>query len=114
MDNKMTPAELAAMRRNQGKSTEELLREQKEKEIRKKMQGMTMAMEIGETPASISMTPESQQMMQDTEEGYQATKKKPFKSGGKVKKYAKGGSVSSASKRADGCATKGKTKGRMR
>lgn len=33
--------------------------------------------------------------------------------GGKVKKKAKGGSVSSASKRADGCAIKGKTKGRM-
>lgn len=31
----------------------------------------------------------------------------------KVKKYAKGGSVSSASKRADGCAQRGKTKGRM-
>lgn len=31
--------------------------------------------------------------------------------GGKVKKYAKGGST--ASKRADGCATKGKTKGRF-
>ena len=30
-----------------------------------------------------------------------------------VKKMAKGGSVSSASKRADGCATKGKTKGTM-
>jgi hypothetical protein len=30
-----------------------------------------------------------------------------------TKKYAKGGSVSSASKRADGCCTKGKTKGRM-
>ena len=30
-----------------------------------------------------------------------------------VKKMAKGGSVSSASKRADGCAVKGKTKGRM-
>ncbi len=30
-----------------------------------------------------------------------------------AKKYAKGGSVSSASKRADGCATKCKTKGRM-
>jgi hypothetical protein len=29
------------------------------------------------------------------------------------KSYAKGGSVSSASKRADGCAVKGKTKGRM-
>lgn len=30
-----------------------------------------------------------------------------------AKKYAQGGSVSSASKRADGCATKGKTKGRI-
>ena len=35
-----------------------------------------------------------------------------FKKGGAVKK-AKGGSVSSASKRADGCASKGKTKGRF-
>lgn len=33
--------------------------------------------------------------------------------GGKVKKYAAGGSVSSASKRADGCATKGKTRGKF-
>lgn len=36
---------------------------------------------------------------------------KDFKKGGKVKKMAKGGST--ASKRADGCATKGKTKGRF-
>jgi hypothetical protein len=38
-----------------------------------------------------------------------------MKKGGKVKakKMASGGKVSSASKRADGCATKGKTKGRM-
>lgn len=35
------------------------------------------------------------------------------KSGGTMKSYAAGGSVSSASKRADGCATKGKTKGRF-
>ncbi len=34
-------------------------------------------------------------------------------SGGSMKKYASGGSVSSASKRADGCAVKGKTKGTM-
>ena len=34
-----------------------------------------------------------------------------LKKGGKVKKMAKGGST--ASKRADGCATKGKTKGRI-
>lgn len=33
--------------------------------------------------------------------------------GGKVKGYAQGGSVSSASKRADGCAERGKTKGRF-
>lgn len=36
-----------------------------------------------------------------------------LKKGGAVKKMAKGGSVSSASKRADGCAVKGKTKGRL-
>ena len=36
------------------------------------------------------------------------------KAGGKVKGYKKGGAVSSASKRADGIATKGRTKGRMR
>jgi hypothetical protein len=35
-----------------------------------------------------------------------------MKKGGMVKK-AKGGSVSSASKRADGCAVRGKTKGKM-
>lgn len=36
-----------------------------------------------------------------------------MKKGGKVKKMASGGKVSSASKRADGCVTKGKTKGKM-
>lgn len=36
-----------------------------------------------------------------------------MKKGGKAKAYKSGGSVSSASKRADGCAVKGKTKGRM-
>jgi hypothetical protein len=36
-----------------------------------------------------------------------------MRKGGKVKKMAKGGSVSSASKRADGCATKGKTRGKL-
>jgi len=44
--------------------------------------------------------------------GGKGTKLKLAK-GGKPKKMAKGGSVSSASKRADGCATKGKTKGRF-
>jgi hypothetical protein len=40
-------------------------------------------------------------------------KKPGMKKGGSVKKMASGGSVSSASKRADGCAIKGKTKGKM-
>jgi hypothetical protein len=35
------------------------------------------------------------------------------KKGGKISSYKSGGSVSSASKRADGCAVKGKTRGRM-
>jgi hypothetical protein len=35
---------------------------------------------------------------------------KPYKKGGTVKKYAEGGMVGSASRRADGIATKGKTK----
>ena len=38
---------------------------------------------------------------------------KKIKAGGKAKGYKKGGSVSSASKRADGIAQKGHTKGRM-
>jgi hypothetical protein len=36
-----------------------------------------------------------------------------YKRGGKVRGYASGGSVSSASRRADGIATKGKTRGKM-
>lgn len=36
----------------------------------------------------------------------------PMKKGGEVKKMASGGMTSSASKRADGCAVKGKTKGK--
>jgi hypothetical protein len=46
-------------------------------------------------------------------------KKKPDSAQAKINKitnyggYKNGGSVSSASKRADGCCTKGKTKGRM-
>lgn len=41
----------------------------------------------------------------------ESTEVKKKAKGGKVKKMAKGGST--ASKRADGCATKGKTKGRF-
>ena len=40
-------------------------------------------------------------------------KNRDYKKGGKVKKMASGGMTSSASKRADGIATKGKTRGRI-
>jgi hypothetical protein len=42
-----------------------------------------------------------------------ARRARPQQAEGGYKGYAKGGKVSSASKRADGCAIKGKTKGRM-
>jgi len=44
---------------------------------------------------------------------YAPEKKDPRDAVRGQKGYAKGGSVGSASKRADGCATKGKTKGTM-
>ena len=44
---------------------------------------------------------------------YENDEPKEMKRGGKVKKMASGGMTSSASKRADGIATKGKTRGRM-
>ena len=45
--------------------------------------------------------------------GMGLAKKMGMKKGGAVKKMASGGKVSSASKRGDGCAVKGKTKGRI-
>jgi hypothetical protein len=45
--------------------------------------------------------------------GMGALRASGMKKGGTVKKMAKGGSTSSASKRGDGCAIKGKTKGRF-
>lgn len=110
MATQMTPAELAAFRLNKGKTTAELLKEAKDKDIRKKMEGMKMSTDVGELPPGVSMSDESKKMMEDTDKGFEyATKNK--RKGGAVK-MAKGGSVS-ASKRADGCAVRGKTKGRM-
>lgn len=48
-----------------------------------------------------------------TKTEYAPEKKDPRDAVRGQKGYAKGGSVGSASKRADGCATKGKTKGTM-
>lgn len=50
------------------------------------------------------------------ERDWESNTKKPanggFKKGGAVKKFAKGGSVSGASRRGDGCALRGKTRAR--
>lgn len=50
-------------------------------------------------------------MVEDVMVAQEAPAGATMRKGGKVKKMAKGGST--ASKRADGCATKGKTKGRF-
>jgi hypothetical protein len=100
------------MRRNQGKSTAALVQEAKDAQVKKRMAEtpMPMATELGERTLNEYMSPESKKIIEETNAGYEYTKKRPFKAGGAVK-MASGGS---ASKRADGCAVRGKTKGMMR
>lgn len=102
-----TQAEIAAERASKGKSYDQMLEEAKKDMVEKKM-GKTPPMplpDVGSTPPGVGMSDESRKMIQDTDAGYEFTKKREF---------AKGGSVGSASKRADGCAVRGKTKGMMR
>lgn len=64
----------------------------------------------GEKKSAASSEPERE----TTEYDFGATNPSEFKRGGKVKKMASGGAVkSSASKRADGCVQRGKTRGRI-
>jgi len=63
--------------------------------------------------AGMPLTPQGKLIFADGRTESDKPPKDFKKAGGAVKKMAKGGSVSSASKRADGCATKGKTKGRI-
>ena len=51
--------------------------------------------------------------MTEAEEAAEGGAPPTMRRGGRVKKKASGGSVSSASKRADGCAVKGKTRGKF-
>ena len=60
-------------------------------------------------PASTAAKRNFDKVMADSKKD----RSKKMMGGGKVKGYKKGGTVSSASKRADGCATKGHTRGRM-
>ena len=65
-------------------------------------------------PMGLMMPPPNRRMgVRGAVPGTYASGMAGMKKGGTVKKMAKGGSTSSASKRADGCAIKGKTKGRF-
>ncbi len=67
---------------------------------------------LGLIPAALDYNAKDKDKDKDKKD---ATGKVPgMKHGGPVKKMAKGGSVSSASKRADGCAQRGKTRGKLR
>jgi len=70
--------------------------------------GMTMddvvTPEIRAKRAAMMQDAQDQAMQPKIDAAYEGARTTPFK---------KGGSVGSASKRADGCAVKGKTKGRM-
>ena len=65
--------------------------------------------------ASMEQAKKAETMQNQKMMAAKTRKSSPEKTGmeGGYKGYAKGGKVSSASKRADGCAIKGKTKGRM-
>jgi hypothetical protein len=108
MDEKMTPADLAAMRVRKGRTDEQMYKDARDANMKKRMEKMPPRprMEIGELPANMSMSEEDKQMSRDTDAGYEFAKRQPL--------FKKGGMVGSASKRADGCAVRGKTKGMMR
>jgi hypothetical protein len=79
---------------------QELLNEQKQKELDAKVDQAAKDVKIRDT--------------KENEEAAKTMRSIPKKVFNAVKKVFKsGGSVSSASKRADGCCTKGKTKGRI-
>jgi hypothetical protein len=98
-----TPAELAVERRYPGKSSTDIEKELRAEDVNKEVRRLNerdaaSAAEKERAMKEPAPRPENEQTASN------------MKKGGKVKKMAKGGSASS---RADGCATKGKTKGRF-
>ncbi len=63
--------------------------------------------------ASAPEGPGKEALAKSVEKARRDYEESPMKKGGAVKKYAKGGSVGSASKRADGIAQRGKTRGKV-
>jgi hypothetical protein len=79
---------------------QELLEEQKQKDLDTKVDKAYKDVKVRDTKENLDAV----EALKSIPKKIVNTVKKVFKSGGKV---------SSASKRADGCATKGKTKGRI-
>ena len=86
-------------RNTKGKRTD-LARERAERNLNKKRAEYKMTKKEGRALAKVT-------------KATKPPKGKKMMGGGKVKGYKKGGSVSSASKRADGIAQQGHTRGRM-
>jgi len=72
-----------------------------------------MASGAGKVPSKEAQQAAADEAMRRKEEKVQTTKTEIGKKKGGCVKMAKGGSVSSASKRADGCAQRGKTRGKL-
>lgn len=92
----------------QGKDTNEI-----EKEKKKPVDVIKAGDMSSETKALPDEVVKPPKGIGSSEKDMDPLPKKNAKGAGVVKSYKKGGSVGSASKRADGCATKGKTKGRI-
>jgi hypothetical protein len=102
--------ELAAKRGNpRGLTTTEMTREA--------MKSRVPSSPVKEPPSAQYVDPSDQAKLDAMTKAYDrdeyTSKVERRKKGGAIKKMAQGGKVSSASSRADGCITKGKTKGRF-
>ena len=112
IDKQNEMAQLAAERIRGGKSADEFARDFFQRERMKEGVKSLPPVDLSGNPPTDDDTQEYRDMRAQTDAGYKyATENK--RKGGAIKKMAKGGSVGSASKRADGCAVRGKTKGRM-
>jgi hypothetical protein len=77
------------------------------------MRGMTLAQRERDAAAAAEYAKRMKRLKETAEARSRMGRGATYSHGGKVHKYAGGGSVSSASRRADGIAKKGKTRGKI-
>jgi hypothetical protein len=105
IDRQNEAAQLAAERIRGGKSADEFAKDFIQRQRMKEGVKSLPPVDLSGNPPTDDDTQEYRDMRAETDAGYDYTKKRNYKKGGSVK--------SGASKRADGCAVRGKTKGRM-